>query len=429
MFLSHSLFVITEVLASSYNLPICCGLPQLRTIQLKESYDPKVFMTKTIEQEGLESAFCVVSLSSIVSRVRHWNDIVPRIQPVFSVGCNPDEGVLRILHHCGVALSTSCASDIKHVAKVTGLGCSSSCISVMDTMVRRGGKYAKQALASGISTFVVDSAAGMSRLNIEEKDISVLIKLRCSDDCEGVTLKELDAIMTTSATDIVSKVTGVVLSINKTNYDSSFYGMLKMLLDALNTASEAFSTAASRGVNFFRIHLSGSFVDNMNINHGEDDKLAFALNSAISSLFPADKFPHLTISAEAADSLVGNSCAIATVICGVKHGVEESMYYVDDGIYGSFHSNMIGAHSGIKLRPRPLSEVTHSDQTMPSTIWGPTCDSLDVLGKGIPLPKMEVGNWLYITECGSFSVANGTSFNGVAAPEIRYVWCLADLMV
>ena len=31
----------------------------------------------------------------------------------------------------------------------------------------------------------------------------------------------------------------------------------------------------------------------------------------------------------------------------------------------------------------------------PSTVFGPMCDSLDVLSHGVLLPQMNVGDWMY----------------------------------
>ena len=128
------------------------------------------------------------------------------------------------------------------------------------------------------------------------------------------------------------------------------------------------------------------------------------------------------------------------------------MYYVDDGVYGSFHLCMVGPYIGNKLIPtallRPRQKVSKvtvepgpsDDLTRevgegePSvvndgelemrlaTIWGPTCDSLDCLGTGITLPLLEAGDWLYYKNTGAFSAANGTSFNSISPPTPHYIW-------
>ena len=37
-----------------------------------------------------------------------------------------------------------------------------------------------------------------------------------------------------------------------------------------------------------------------------------------------------------------------------------------------------------------------TSQKYASKVWGPTCDGLDIVASNIQLPKLEIGDWLYI---------------------------------
>ena len=56
-----------------------------------------------------------------------------------------------------------------------------------------------------------------------------------------------------------------------------------------------------------------------------------------------------------------------------------------------------------------------------STIFGPTCDSIDVIARSVLLPRLSVGDWLYFQNTGAYSSAAASSFNGFSPSEKMYV--------
>jgi ornithine decarboxylase len=51
-------------------------------------------------------------------------------------------------------------------------------------------------------------------------------------------------------------------------------------------------------------------------------------------------------------------------------------------------------------------------QLFDSTLFGPTCDSFDVIEEDILLPELEVGDIVYIENFGAYTSASASSFNG-----------------
>jgi len=92
------------------------------------------------------------------------------------------------------------------------------------------------------------------------------------------------------------------------------------------------------------------------------------------------------------------------------NGEKEIMYYVNDGVYGSFNS-IIFDHAIVQ--PKILTrngkllygESAPAEQTYITSIWGPTCDSMDCITKTAQLPEMEIGDWLYFENMGAYTNA------------------------
>ena len=56
-----------------------------------------------------------------------------------------------------------------------------------------------------------------------------------------------------------------------------------------------------------------------------------------------------------------------------------------------------------------------------SVIFGPTCDSIDVISRSVLLPKLHIGDWLYFNNMGAYTSAAASDFNGFTPTEKFYV--------
>mmetsp|Transcript_23323 Transcript_23323/g.34432 ORF Transcript_23323/g.34432 Transcript_23323/m.34432 type:complete len:719 (+) Transcript_23323:316-2472(+) len=128
---------------------------------------------------------------------------------------------------------------------------------------------------------------------------------------------------------------------------------------------------------------------------------------------------------------------------------DDFSYYVNDGCYGAMN-NLIYDHATV--RPRRLKNAlsknhkvvpkerngfmtveaedddgsdghandTEDDTLYPSTVFGPTCDSIDVIARNVLLPKLDIGSWLYFQNMGAYTSAAAGSFNGFTPTEKFY---------
>jgi ornithine decarboxylase len=99
------------------------------------------------------------------------------------------------------------------------------------------------------------------------------------------------------------------------------------------------------------------------------------------------------------------------------------MYYVNDGVYGSFNC-IIFDHASVKAVPlcnQYGSEFPEHSELRSCSIWGPTCDAMDCILKDALLPEMEVGDWILFPNMGAYTTAAASTFNGMEAPDVVYV--------
>eukprot|EP00959_Pyramimonas_sp_CCMP1952_P386964 8109691-Pyramimonas_sp.AAC.1 len=90
-------------------------------------------------------------------------------------------------------------------------------------------------------------------------------------------------------------------------------------------------------------------------------------------------------------------------------------YWLTDGLYGSFNC-ILYDHASVAARP--LFEAGAEANYHRSTLYGPTCDGLDTIARGVTLPELALGEWLVFDNMGAYTRAAGSSFNGYDAADI-----------
>jgi diaminopimelate decarboxylase len=93
------------------------------------------------------------------------------------------------------------------------------------------------------------------------------------------------------------------------------------------------------------------------------------------------------------------------------------IYYLNDGIYGSFNCIYFDHTVPIIL---PFNE--RDGGQFKSTIFGPTCDSIDLICENTMLPELAIGEWVYVEDFGAYTAASSSAFNGFKTNLFKYIF-------
>jgi hypothetical protein len=55
-----------------------------------------------------------------------------------------------------------------------------------------------------------------------------------------------------------------------------------------------------------------------------------------------------------------------------------------------------------------------------SRLFGPTCDSIDLIADNIMLPELAIGEWVYVENFGAYTVSASSGFNGFKTNIFKY---------
>ncbi|GAA0548395.1 type III PLP-dependent enzyme [Rhizomicrobium palustre] len=124
--------------------------------------------------------------------------------------------------------------------------------------------------------------------------------------------------------------------------------------------------------------------------------------------------PDLQLLCEPGRALVTEGLSVVTQVV-LRKG---DRLYLNDGTYGSFDElTLPGFNADYPSRAFRLSATGEAQplttQTTPFRVYGPTCDTLDVLPRPQMLPEdIKAGDFIVFDNMGAYTVAVRTNFNG-----------------
>jgi ornithine decarboxylase len=183
-------------------------------------------------------------------------------------------------------------------------------------------------------------------------------------------------------------------------------------LRALRLAARVFKEARGLGYQSLRVlDIGGGFPAPYDASVKPFRDLAQILGHELDRQFPDD----VEILAEPGRFLVATACTSVSTIIGKAVRQGKLCYYIDDGVYHTY-SGVLFDHCHYPLKAFRTGPSTKC------TVFGPTCDALDVVSRSEDLPgSLELGDLVYSENIGAYSHASSTSFNGFPPARIVHV--------
>jgi ornithine decarboxylase len=136
-------------------------------------------------------------------------------------------------------------------------------------------------------------------------------------------------------------------------------------------------------------------------------ELAKVINTEIDRLFPKD----IQVLAEPGRFLAA-PCGISVAeVTGKAVRDGKTCYYINDGVYHTY-SGVIFDHCKYPVK------AFKKGPTSICSVFGPTCDALDVVSMAENLPDLERGDLVYSVNIGAYSHASATYFNGFPPAKV-----------
>ncbi|WP_339636318.1 type III PLP-dependent enzyme [uncultured Sulfitobacter sp.] len=170
------------------------------------------------------------------------------------------------------------------------------------------------------------------------------------------------------------------------------------------------------GVSIKRMNIGGGFAVDRGFDAPDHRAVFAAVKAALAESFGTDA-PSLLC--EPGRAMVADAAVLATRIKGMRNAGRT--VFLNDGIYGGLPDLRDMGLSGLVDVVGP-EEALRQGAPTPRVVFGPTCDSLDRLPDGLPLPEdAQTGDYLLFGGMGAYSIAMSTAFNGYGLAGITLV--------
>lgn len=412
------------------------------------------FISTVIKGHKELESFYLCDLGCVMRQKDRWDRALPRIRPYYAVKSNPDARVVKTLMVMGAGFD--CASK-NEIVEVLSLGAPPADIIFANPCKAKSHiLFAKE---KGVLRMTFDNAQELDKIAEIYPEAHLVLRLLPDDSHStsplgskfGAAASEWEALMDRCIA-LKLKLIGVSFHVGSGNYDTSAHTA------AINLSRQAFDLAESKGLNFTLLDIGGGWpgTDDAGLNF---DTIAEAIGPQIDKLFP----PEVEVISEPGRYFCTEAYTLAVSVISKRekflpaptdendNGSEPAapqrqiLYYMAEGLYGSFN-NIIFDHftpsplllkqpnsSGTATPSTSSTQVpgsmdaaiadaasghVHVDSTLThSKLFGPTCDSIDVIIPDIQLPELEVGAWLYFVNMGAYTAASASSFNGFSLPN------------
>lgn len=182
-------------------------------------------------------------------------------------------------------------------------------------------------------------------------------------------------------------------------------------VQALSLTAAIFQEAQDRGYHKMNLlDIGGGFPAPYDNTVRPIKELARIINSEINRLFPKN----IQVLAEPGRFLVASAGYAVSKIIGKAVRDGKTSYYINDGVYHTY-SGVIFDHCKY-----PIKSFKKGPTSLCS-VFGPTCDALDVVSMAEILPDLQRDEFVYSVNIGAYSHASATHFNGFPPARVVHV--------
>jgi ornithine decarboxylase len=371
-------------------------------------YDQEDLLKRLCERS--ESGFYVVDLGCVRQQLAQWRAELPRVHPFYAIKCNPNPVIIKLLAELGV--NFDCAS-LAEIQLVLSAGVTPDRIIYANPC--KFPAHIRAARQLGVHCMTFDNEDELVKIAECNPQAEVVLRIATDDSkamCRfstkfGAQPHDWERLVQKCA-ELEVKLTGVSFHVGSGSSDETVYP------STLRAARQLFDLAASYGFEMNLIDIGGGFPGVADWNP-TFPKLAAGIRPALDELFPSS----VRVIGEPGRYFVARSHTLCVNVYARRMPSTEDnvLYYIDDGVYGSFSCIPFDHQKPV---PQVFAEGRNRGVRR-SNIFGPTCDSIDCIGKDIELPLVHPGEWLYFHRMGAYTCASSTHFNGFFTSKFFYV--------
>jgi ornithine decarboxylase len=376
---------------------------------------PRRTLKKLAEQHG--TPLFVVDHDELRRNYAMFKKYLPRVQAYYAVKANPDPAIVKTLFDAGASFDVASMPEFHIVHEY---------IKDMPDKQRQAWIWDKIIYANPIKAnetlqelnpykplVTYDNDEEIRKIKKHAPQAGLALRLKVPNTGAMVELSSKFGAAPGEAVDLILAADKVGLTVEGLSFHvGSQTTNFGNYVAAINLAANIFKEAGDRGYTKMNLlDIGGGFPAPYDDTVKPFRELAGIINREINRLFPKN----IQILAEPGRFLCATAATAISKIIGKAVRDGKLCYYINDGVYHTFSGVIFDhCHYHMKSFKRGPTQIC--------SVFGPTCDALDVVSMAEELPgDLQLGDLLYSEQIGAYSHASSTWFNGFPPATVVHI--------
>ncbi len=358
----------------------------------------------------------VVDHAELRANYAMFKKYLPRVQAYYAVKANSDPAIVRTLYQAGASFDVASMPEFQTVYEnIKHLPAKERQDWIWDKIIYANPIKPVETLRElnqykPLVTF--DNFEEIKKIKKFAPQAGLVLRLKVPNTGAMVELSSKFGASPGEAVDMILEADRLGLTVEGISFHvGSQTTNFENYVQAIALSSNIFNEAKDRGYNKMNLlDIGGGFPAPYDSSVKPFRELAKVINGELDRLFPTG----VQILAEPGRFLCATTGTAVSKIVGKALRDGKLCYYINDGVYHTF-SGVIFDHCHYHLKS------FKKGPTQICSIFGPTCDALDVVSMAENLPDLELDDLLYSEQIGAYSHASSTYFNGFPPATVMHV--------
>ena len=380
----------------------------------RETYD---IINDFLEDNQSDHPFYIIDLGELTNAYANWIKLLPGVHPYYAMKCNPNVVLIEALASLGANFDCASENEIKTIIEIT-----KDPSRILFANPCKMSSQIRYARANDVDYMTFDCEEELYKIKLYHPYAKLVLRLAVDDShsvCKfnkkyGCALADVEELLTIAKM-LKLAVVGFSFHVGSgCSCADSFYL-------AIGDCRKATDVATKLCIPISLIDIGGGFP-------GIDGKVRFEdiakrVNEGILDFFGEEMTAEtIRFIAEPGRYFAQRSHTLVLNVIGKKRVLDEEgspliVYYLNDGVYNSFNCIMFDHYQPTIL---PFNE--RDGKLIRSRLFGPTCDSIDLIQDIIMLPELAIGEWVYVENFGAYTVSASSGFNGFKTNIFKYIF-------
>ncbi len=357
----------------------------------------------------------IVDHDEVRSNYAEFKRRLPRVQPYYAVKANPDPAIIRTLYRIGASFDVASIAEFNLVFdNIRNMPADARQNFIWDKIIYSNpikDRRTLEELDPYKPLVAFDNKEEVHKVRKHAPHAGLALRIRVPNTGSMVELSSKFGASPAEAADLISMAFDVGLQVEGLGFHvGSQCTNFENYVQALAISSSIMEESESRGHSLKLLDIGGGFPVRYDRHVRPFRELAKILRTELDRLFPKS----MEILSEPGRYMVGTAATLVAEVIGKSERDGKRCYYINDGIYHTF-SGILFDHCQY-----PIKSFKKGAKTI-SSVFGPTCDALDVISQAEELPELKLGDLVYSENIGAYTHASSTHFNGFPPAQVVHI--------